>query len=70
MPRYNQVIMDKANGQSREVAEPDNPHSQNFRIVSHYGNKDWSPYLWLDEAKERFEQLPERLDGYFLLVEG
>lgn len=68
--KFNKVIMDKKNGDGRILATPNNPESYNFRIVSHYGEHDWSPYLSLREAKERFDALPERPDGYFMLVEG
>lgn len=68
--RYQQVIMEKVDGKNLAVAQANKPESFNFRIVSHYGERDWSPYLGLREALQRFDTLPQRPDGYFLLVEG
>lgn len=70
MPSYRRVIADKMGGKTRWLVK--GPHSQamDFRIVSHRGARDWSPWLYFYEATKRFEQLPQREDGFFLLVEG
>lgn len=68
--RYNKILMDKKDGANRTLTQADRPESDNFRIVSHYGERDWSPFVGLREALNRFDQLPEREDGFFLLVEG
>jgi hypothetical protein len=44
--------------------------ARNYRIVSHHGERDWSPYLTLQEALARAAQLPSRPHGYFKIVEG
>lgn len=68
---FDRVIYTRLNdGTAVKEEEPRNPQSFNFRIVSAFGQLDWSPFGSLAEMEERFKTLPAREDGYFLIVEG
>lgn len=68
--KYDRVIMDVYQGANRTLNVANNPEAQNFRVVSHFGEHDWSPYMRLSEAIDYWVGLPKREDGFFLLVEG
>lgn len=68
--RWTQVIQVKSDGQDVRVNNSDRPEATNFRIVSHFGKRDWSPHVDMFEALNRWKELPQREDGYFMLVEG
>jgi hypothetical protein len=44
--------------------------SRNYRVVSHYGERDWSPFTTLEDALRRAAELPRRPTGYFKITEG